>query len=404
MKLNFLLLIPVVALSVCGCDDSVRYPDSGDESVRYPGSCAVEDFGKTSRGEKVEKLTIDNGNGVIMEFLDYGARVKSIRVGKKQQDITIGFDDVASYEKYDYGINAVTGRFANRIANGKFTLDGQEYSLFLNNGPEGKPFVCSLHGGQSGFADKVWVSEPLFDEEKGMGVKYTYVSPDGEEGYPGKMTTTVRYYLSPKGVWRAEYEASVEGKPTVFNLTNHIYFNLHGDDNGDTLDQTLQFCADFTTPVDVNLIPSGELAPVAGTPFDFNKPISQGAHCRELDNVQLSHGGGYDHNWVLRKKSELDSFGCSKELELAAIMNDPSTKRRVEIWTTEPAMQMWGGQGLVKKGPDRRGNPRRPYGALALETQHYPDSPNRPDFPRTVLRPGEVYRSVTEYRIFAPGE
>jgi len=385
-----LLVIPLAAV-LAGC-------------VCYKSSVAEKNFGTTRRGEAVKSFTLRNSKGAEIVLLDYGARVKSLKMPDRNgvmKDVTIGFDSVADYENHDNGINAVIGRFANRVGDGKFKLDGKEYKLFLNNGPEkGKP-VCSLHGGKSGFSDKVWQAKQVTCPCGAIGVEFTYVSPDGEEGYPGTMTAKVRYFLTEDNVWRAEYEATVDGKATVFNLTNHIYFNLRGDDEGDTLDQPVQIFADYTTPVDVNLIPSGKLAPVKGTPFDFNKPMGQGVHCKNFSNEQLKFGGGYDHNWVLRKTGKLDEFGNSVELEKAAAMSDPQTGRRVEVWTNEPGLQMWGGQALADKGPNRYGKLHTAYGALVFETQHFPDSPNHANFPKAVLRPGETYKSVTEFRFFA---
>jgi aldose 1-epimerase len=294
----------------------------------------------------------------------------------------LGYNCVEDYinavEKPYFG--AVVGRYGNRIAGGKFSIDGNEYTLPTNNGPN------SLHGGYYGFDKVVWEAEPVGDN----GVRLTYQARDTEEGYPGNLTVTVTYTLNDENEIVVEYTATTD-KPTPVNLTQHAYFNLKGEGEGTILDHELLINADRYTPVDENLIPTGELAPVASTPFDFrsSKPIG-----RDLgaDHPQLKIGGGYDHNFVLNRR------GGGQELDLAARLYEPKSGRVLEVLTTEPGVQFYSGNFLTGNITGKRGKAYAHRGALCLETQHFPDSPNHPEFPSTILRPGETLESKTVFR------
>jgi len=289
------VLASVAAAAVTGC-----VTDKGACETMSKGcepSVVVKPFGKTKDGQLVQQYTLTGAGGVVMDVIDYGGKVVRLftpdRTGAKT-DITLGFNEVAGYETHDPYFGSLIGRYGNRIAKGTFTLDGVTYRLPINNEPGGLP--CSLHGGKRGFDAYVWHSEPL-SEGRSVGVKFWMTSPDGDQGYPGKLDVTVCYWLTPENVWRIEYEA-VTDKATPINLTQHLYFNFKGEAEGTILDHELTLFADRMTPVDKGLIPTGEVVPVKGTPFDFTTPWPIGARI-QADNEQLRFGGGYDHNWVL---------------------------------------------------------------------------------------------------------
>lgn len=354
-------------------------------------SVVMKPFGKTKDGQLVHQYTLTGAGGVVMDVIDYGGKVVRLFTPDRNgltKDITLGFNDVAGYETHDKYFGSLIGRYGNRIANGRFTLDGQTYTLPTNNSPG--DMACSLHGGDKGFDAYVWHSEPLSDG-KNVGIKFTLTSPDGDEGYPGNLKMTVCYWLTPGNVWRIEYEA-VTDKATPVNLTQHLYFNFKGEAEGTILDHELTLFADRMTPVNKGLIPTGETVPVKGTPFDFTVPWIIGARIN-ANNEQLRFGGGYDHNWVLNSQTG--------RLAPAAALYEKSTGRYMEVWTTEPAIQFYCGNFLTDQVPGKRGKNLCYRGGLALETQHSPDSPNQPSFPSTILRPGAVYKTVTEYRFGA---
>jgi aldose 1-epimerase len=366
----------------CGAEKKACVQTSGKASV----TCSV--FGKTKDGKEVKEYHLVGAGGMMMDAITYGARARRIYIPDRKgqlTDITLGFNDVAGYETYDAYFGATIGRYGNRIANGKFTLDGKTYTLPCNNTPGNIP--CSLHGGTEGFAMKVWDAEPIQDGDT-VGVKFSTVSPDGDQGYPGAVTVSVRYLLTPANVWRIEYEATTD-KDTPVNLTNHVYFNLRGEASGTILDHELTIFADYMTPVTAGLIPTGRLDPVKGTPFDFTTPWKIGARV-EAKNQQIEFGGGYDHNWVLRNQSGA--------MAPAAALYEATTGRYVEVWTDQPGLQFYCGNFLTDKVPGKRGKNLCFRGGLALETQHYPDSPNQPTFPSTILKPGQTYKTATEYR------
>ena len=351
-------------------------------------SVVIKPFGKTKDGQLVQHYTLKGAGGVQMDVIDYGGKVVRLYTPDRNggmEDITTGFNDVAGYENIDKYFGSLIGRYGNRIAQGRFVLDGKTYTLPCNNEPGGLP--CSLHGGTTGFDAKVWHAEPLSDGAT-VGLKLTLVSPDGDQGYPGTVTVSVTYWLTPDNVWRIEYEATTD-KATPINLTQHIYFNLKGEAKGDILDHELTLFADAITPVNKGLIPTGKLMPVKGTPFDFTTPHTIGSRI-QADHEQLQFGGGYDHNWMLNNPAG--------KLVQAAAVYEATSGRTLEVWTTEPAIQFYCGNFMTDQIPGKRGKNLCWRGGLALETQHAPDSPNQPDFPSTILRPGAVYKTVTEYR------
>lgn len=339
-------------------------------------------FGALPDGRRVELFTLRNGHGIEVRAMTYGAIITSIqtpdRTGKRA-DIALGFDSLAGYVAGSPYFGAVVGRYANRIARGQFTLDGVTYHLARNNGPN------TLHGGQRGFDKVLWSGEP-FHSDSAAGVRLRYESPDGEEGYPGAVSVQVTYTLTDGDELIVDYEASTT-KPTPLNLSQHTYWNLHGDGQGSILDHVLTLNASAFTPVDSTLIPTGQRAPVAGTPFDFRQPTAIGARIDD-SHEQLRFGRGYDHNWVLDQITHA-------ALTHAARLEDPMSGRQIDISTTEPGMQFYSGNfldGTIK------GTGGHVYGhrtGLCLETQHFPDSPNHANFPSTILRPGQHYRSRT---------
>jgi len=340
-----------------------------------------EPFGKTPDGVPVEIFTLSDG-AYEARIATYGGIVVSLKVpdrNGKPADVVLGFDNLDGYVANFNGpsdafFGALIGRYANRIAHGSFSLDGKKYSLPLNNGEN------SLHGGPHGFNNVVWKAKPIAN-----GVELTYLSKDGEAGYPGNLSATVRYTLV-KSDLRIEYSATTD-KDTVVNLTNHSYFNLAGQ--GDILSHQLTLHASRFTPVNAGLIPTGELKPVESTPFDFRKPTAVGARIN-ADDEQLHLGHGYDHNWVL------DSGGG--KMAEAAEVYDPSSGRVLKVLTDQPGIQFYSGNFLDGSIKGKGGKPDELHAALCLETQHFPDSPNHPDFPTTELKPGQRYHTVTVYR------
>jgi aldose 1-epimerase len=331
-------------------------------------------------------FTLTNAHGIEVKAISYGCIITSLKTpdhNGQLADIVLGFDTPDGYlgtPPPPY-FGAVVGRYGNRIAKGKFTLDGHTYSLVTNNGPN------HLHGGTRGFDKVVWDAE-TFEKPEGVGVAFTRTSPDGEEGYPGNLRTRVTYTLTPGDELAIEYVATTD-KPTIVNLTQHSYFNLAGEGSGDILGHELMINADRITPVDATLIPTGELASVAGTPFDFRKPTAIGARIDQQDQ-QLQYGPGYDHNFVLNRKGS--------GLELAAQLRDPKSGRTLEVTTTEPGVQFYAGNFLDGKIKGKGGHVYGRRTGLCLETQHFPDSPNHANFPSTVLRPGQEYRSKTVWK------
>ncbi len=358
--------------------------DSSSTSMATPPThVTLVPFGRTPDDQEVDVVTLRNASGIEVRVLTYGAIIQSIKTPDRNgqsDDITLGFDSMAGYNDKSPYFGAIVGRYGNRIAKGKFTLDGQTYALATNNG------VNHLHGGNKGFDKRIWKADP-FQNAAGVGVKMTYVSADGEEGYPGTLTSNVTYTLADTGRLTVDYEATTE-KPTVLNLTQHTYWNLSGGKASDILGHELTLNADRYTPVDDTLIPTGELAPVQGTPFDFRTSTAIGARINQ-DNEQLKRGKGYDHNFVLIRPGD--------GLSLAARVVDPTTGRTLQVATTEPGIQFYSGNFLDGTLTGKGGRAYALRSGLCLETQHFPDSPNQPAFPSTVLRPGQTFRSQTVF-------
>jgi aldose 1-epimerase len=362
--------IAAVAAAVSGAQGTAPAGKAG--MTRAP-------FGKMPDGTLVESFTLRNANGVEVKAISYGAIITSVRVpdgAGRFGDVVLGFDALDGYLKPHPYFGTVVGRYGNRIAKGAFTLDGRTYKLAINNPPN------HLHGGNKGFDKFAWTPEPLSGR---LGVAFSRVSPDGEEGYPGTLNARVVYALTDRNELEIEYHAATD-KATPINLTQHTYFNLAGA--GDILGHEMMINADRYTPVDATLIPTGELASVAGTPFDFRKPTRIGARI-DAAHEQIKHGGGYDHNFVLNR--------AGGGPELAARVLEPTTGRTLEVRTTEPGVQFYTGNFLDGTQTGKGGQVYKHRTGFCLETQHFPDSPNKPEFPSTILRPGEEYRSRTVF-------
>jgi len=346
-------------------------------------------FGQTADGVAVDLYTLQNHRGVKATITTYGAIITSLetpdRLGQSG-DIVLGFDRLEDYVQKAPYFGSVVGRYANRIAKGSFTLDGKTYTLAKNNGEN------SLHGGVRGFDKQVWTAR-VIDTPRGPALELTYISKDGEEGYPGTLTTTVTYTLTEDNELRVEYRATTD-KPTVVNLSQHSYFNLAGAGNGDVLGHQVMIAAESYTPVDEGLIPDGQLAPVDGTPFDFRTPTAIGARI-DTAHQQLQRGRGYDHNYVLS--------GEPGRLRSVARVTEPTSGRVLEVLTMEPGVQFYTGNFLdgTMSGKGGKVYPKR--GGFCLETQHYPDSPNKPSFPSTVLRPDGRFESTTIFKFLTDG-
>ncbi|MEI9994370.1 MAG: aldose epimerase family protein [Rhizomicrobium sp.] len=343
-------------------------------------------FGKAG-AETVDIYTLTNAGGIEARIMTYGAAIVSLKTPDRDghlQNIVLGFDTLEPYLAGVPYFGATVGRYANRIANGRFALGGKTYQLPQNDGPN------SLHGGKQGFDKRVWTAEPL-DTPQGPALRLTYVSAAGEEGYPGELTVHVTYRLGDDDALAIEFEATTTA-PTPLNLANHAYFNLTGDPRQTILDHVLTIDADRFTPVDPTLIPTGELRAVQGTPFDFRTPAAIGSRIEAADD-QLRIGKGYDHNWILTKPKP-------GALSRAALLFDPRSGRTLEVRTTQPGLQFYSGNFLDGK-PAGGGTVFAHRTGLCLETQHFPDSPNRPDFPSTILRPGETYseKTVLAFRV-----
>jgi aldose 1-epimerase len=352
----------------------------------------VAGFGALPDGTPVERWTLRNTAGMAVSVLTYGATIQAVEVPDadgRVANVALGFGDLAGYTSPRYlsqcpYFGSTIGRFANRIAGGRFTLDGTVHELPTNDGPG------TLHGGTSGFDKRVWSAE-----RAGGGVRMRYTSADGEQGFPGTLRAAVTISLDDRGCLRLDYRATAD-RPTVVNLTNHSYWNLAGEGSGSVHGHRLLVSADRYTPVDGDLIPTGAVDAVAGTPFDFRVPRAIGDRVRD-SHPQLALAGGYDHNYVLSHPAG------AGELQLAAVAVDPSGGRQVTVATTEPGMQFYSGNFLDGSFAGPSGRPYREGDGFALETQHFPDSPNQPGFPSAVLRPGATYRSSTSYTFSAAG-
>ena len=345
-------------------------------------------FGKLPDSRPVTLFTLTGPRGLVVEIMDYGATIVGIRTPDrtgKLDDVVLGFSNLRDYLEHAAYFGSTVGRVANRIAHARFTLDGKTYVLAANNSPGGVP--CSLHGGNVGFDKVMWTAEPC--EISGRpALRLNYLSKDREEGFPGNLWVRVTYSTTNDNGLQIDYEATTDADTPV-NLSNHSYFNLRGEGDGDILDHELTLNARQYTPVDKGLIPTGEIKSVEGTPFDFTKPHRIGEHIND-DNEQLRFAGGYDHNFVLQRKGTA--------LELAAIVYEPTSGRVLELLTTEPGLQFYSGNFLDGTWAGKSGHKYLHRGALVLEAQHYPNSINEPKFPSIVLRPGATYKSSTIFR------
>ena len=388
--------VPILLLAGVGagaCGYTVPPPEMPEEMAAMLEIVQVtrRPWGEVD-GREVEIFRLASETGLQAEIAELGGAIVSLTAQGRDgefADVVLGFDDLGSYlaDTNPY-FGVVVGRYANRIAGGRFTLDGETYVLPRNDGKN------SLHGGIRGLSRVVWEGEP-FENSDGAGVVLRYRSPDGEEGYPGNVDFRVRYLLTSVGDLRIEAEA-VTDEPTVVNLSFHSYFNLKGEGEGDILDHELLLNSEQYTPVDDTLIPTGAIAPTEGTPMDFRTAAAIGDRIDE-DFDQLRFGGGYDHNWVLRPAEE------DGEMRLAATVVEPTSGRKLVVRTTAPGLQLYTGNFLDGALVGKSGRPYVHRSGLCLETQHFPDSPNQPGFPSTVLRPGETYRQVTEYQLLTGG-
>jgi len=344
-------------------------------------------YGKLPDGREVRIFTLSNPNGLTAKVTEYGAILVGLQVPDskgKMADVTLGYDTLAGWLTNSSFFGASVGRFGNRIAAGKFTLDGKEYTLALNDKPGGIP--CHLHGGLKGFNQMLWKGEPV-RKAAARGVAFTYTSKDGEEGYPGTLQAKVTYWLNDANelTWQAE---ATTDKPTVVNLVHHTYWNLTGDPTKTILDHELMLAADAYLPTDKGLIPTGQIAPVEGTPMDFRKATKVGARVN-ADFEALKFGGGYDHAWVLRQ---------GKGVRLAAVLKDPSSGRTMEVLTDQPGVQFYCGNFLDGTAVGKGGVKYQFRSGLCLETEGFPDAPNKPQFPSAVLRPGQTYHHTMIFR------
>ena len=341
-------------------------------------------YGTTRDGKAVTEFTLTNAHGMVAKIINYGGIITALHVPDRNGtfgDVVLGLNSLAEYEAGHPYFGALIGRYGNRIGKSTFALDGKQYTLAVNNEPN------ALHGGLKGFDKQVWDAKEI-SSSAGAAIELTYLSPDGEEGYPGNLSVTVVYTLTDDNALQIDYRATTD-KATVVNLTNHSYFNLSGNGSGTVYDQIVQINADRYTPVNDALIPTGELAPVAGTPFDFRSPKVINGGLRS-SHPQVVYGRGYDHNFVLNRKGS--------GLEQAARVYAPATGRALEVWTTEPAMQFYTGNFVDGTLVGSSGGIYRQGDGLCLETQHYPDSPNQANFPTTTLKPGETYQTTTVYK------
>ena len=370
MEKKFLYLLIVILSS--SCFEKIQSMDKAADSV----AVVVPNL---------ELYTLTNKNGLTMTVTNFGGRIVTLLVPDKNgqmDDVVLGYDSLEKYLTNGGVYGAMIGRFGNRIAKGKFKVDGVEYQLAINNG------INSLHGGPKGFHNQFWQTVPIKNNESDA-LELRYKSVDGEEGYPGTLDVKVVYTLTDQNEVVIDYEATTD-KPTILNLTNHSFFNLAGEGVGDVLAHQFIINADFFTPVDDGLIPTGEIKSVKGTPFDFLTQHSVGERING-DHEQLKLGKGYDHNWVLNKK-EVGS------LTLAATVTEPTSGRMMEVLTTEPGMQFYTGNFMNGKDIGKSGNAYTLRSAFCLETQHFPDSPNHDNFPNTLLRPGDTYKTKTIYK------
>ena len=373
MKKSIILLSALFCLMACSEKKQTKVP-----------LLDAKNFTTTIDNKEVSLYTLESGQGLYMQVTNFGARVVTLWAPDKKgqyEDVVLGFENIDRYAYNNEGerfFGPVVGRFANRIAKGQFEIDGQSYQLPINNNGQ------SLHGGLKGLDMVVWNVENVTNNE----IKLSYISPDGEEGYPGTVTFYVTYTLTQENEFVINYSATTD-KPTIVNLSHHGLFNLKGEGNGTITDHILMLKADGITPVDSVLIPTGEIASVEGTPFDFRIPTAVGQRINE-DNIQLQNGGGYDHNWVISKETD--------GVELVATLYEPTSGRFMEVFTDQPGIQFYSGNFFTGQVKGKYNKAIKFREGLALETQKFPDSPNQPQFPSTRLNPGEVYTQTCIYK------
>ena len=376
----------IILATVCGATAVLTACGAGAPSVE------TAPFGRLSSGEEVTLYRLSSGTGSSMEVIDYGCRVVRICVPDRSgriDDVVVGYGDITSFETgSERFFGALIGRYGNRIGGASFPLDGDTVYLTPNETLGGCP--GHLHGGTKGFDRVMWRGEPLVETDR-AGVRFRRLSPDGEEGYPGNLACTVTYWWTKDDVCRIEYEAETD-RPTVVNLSNHTYFNLKGQSGGYVMDHVMQVEADRYLPNDVRFVPQGPMESVEGTPFDLRKP-RRVDYAIDTPNEHLRTMRGFSVCWVLRNQTG--------ELARAADLWEPRNGRGVETWTTEPGLLTYTGRGLNEQMIGKGGVPLEKFGGMLLETIHYPDSPNRPEYPSAVLRPGERYNSITEFRFYA---
>ena len=381
--MKFLLIV----LCVTGLMLSACQTAEIKKSTNLSEKISKKSFGKLKNGQVIDVYTLENKNGLKTDIINYGAIQVSLLVPDKNgklDDIILGYDGIVNYVTNNPYFGSIIGRYGNRIAKGRFSLDGKEYVLACNNDEN------HLHGGEKGFNNVVWNFVSSEENENGVSLTLSYLSKDGEEGYPGNLKVFITYTLSNNDELIISYKAKTD-KKTICNLTQHNYYNLSGHDSGDILSHQLMINSDSFTPIDVGFIPIGEIKPVKGTNFDFTKPTAIGKNVKK-DDEQLIFGKGYDHNFVLNKKGE------KGKMTFAASVFDPKSGRFMEVFTEEPGLQFYGGNFLDGSNIGKDGIVYNFRNAFCLESQHYPDSPNKPNFPSVVLKPGEEYSTKTIYK------
>ncbi|HEX2957410.1 MAG TPA: aldose epimerase family protein [Chitinispirillaceae bacterium] len=370
------VVVIVATAGLCMCSNAALKVEKGP-------------FG-TVDGKAVELYTLTNNKGMEMKVTNYGCIVTSLKVpdkAGKAGDVVLGYGNVDSYVKNQGNpyFGAAIGRYGNRIGGAKFTLEGKEYQIGKNDGPN------HLHGGMKGYDKVVWDAKEI-NGKNSVSVEFSYISKDGEEGFPGTLTIKITYSINDKNEFKIDYSATTD-KKTICNLTHHSYFNLAGEGTSDILGHELMIKASKYTPIDSTLITTGELAPVTGTPFDFLKSTAVGSRIG-VENIQLKYGSGYDHNWVLDRPAK------SKDMLLAATIAEPKSGRYMDVLTTEPGLQFYSGNFLDGTITGKSGLVYKHRSGFCLESQHFPDSPNKPEFPSTVLKPGETYKTSTVYKFY----
>ncbi|SNR31349.1 aldose 1-epimerase [Maribacter sedimenticola] len=389
IKISYLFVLISIIVCNVNCKEKTMKTDhkNDDETTSNPITISKADYGVTKIGDEVEEFTLSNKEGIEVAIITYGGRITSIKAADKEgrkENVVLGFDNLAQYEENNPFFGALIGRYGNRIAKGKFSLNDTEYTLAKNNGEN------NLHGGLVGFDKVVWTVEGTQVNESSASLKLSYLSKDMEEGFPGNVNTTVTYTLNADNSLDVLYEATTD-KTTIVNLTQHSYFNLSGDFSQLILDHEVEIDADQFVPVDGSLIPTGKLASVDGTPFDFRtaKLVSEGINA---ENEQIALGGGYDHCWALNN--------VDKGYRSVATAHHPETGRTIEVLTDQPGMQFYSGNFLDGTLPSPDGGTYAKRSGFCLETQHYPDSPNQPNFPAVTLTPDDKYKTKTTFKFY----